>query len=211
MMDEISHDLVELSSQLNNSLVPVMSALPDGSIETTVDAFTNGLDGKNLYTDSTATESNNSAYFNIAAGRPYTVYEQCADIYTRMSAMQSELETSIADLLQEASMVTIDDVGGLYTSSHVEGALTEVMEKVNLIALGQIDLESVTSHYIPASADTFDLGTSSVALRYVYPNVVYLKPRTSAPPAYEGALYYDSITHKLNVYNGTTWKVVQFE
>lgn len=208
MMDEISHDLLEISTQINDSIIPALSTLGNGTFEEEVDAFSNGIDGRSIYANSTATTENDIAFFNVIAERPYTIYEELNNLYTTISGVNSDLEDQISGFIKAASDVTIEDVGGLYIATNVEAALTEVMEKINLVALGQIDLTAVHDHYIPVTTDTFDLGTSAVALRSVYPNTIYFKPSATAPTVAEGALWYDSVAHVLKVYNGTMWKTV---
>jgi hypothetical protein len=210
MSDEISHDLIEISAQINDSLVPLAAALPDGTVDTTVDAFTNGLDGKNLYTNAGATDVGDPDYFNVLAARPYTVYEQFDNVYDTVTGLRTDLEDQISGLLQSADMVTVADVGGLYLGNNVESCLTEVMEKVNLIALGQVDLAAVNQHYIPTTANTYDIGTSSVRMRSGYFGAALFLGQLSANPSTTtpGAMYYNTTISGLRYYNGSTWRTV---
>lgn len=61
--------------------------------------------------------------------------------------------------------------------------------------------------YIGRPGANVGIGTTSAARRLHVSDAMRLEPRTSAPssPA-EGDMYMDSTTHKLMVYNGTSWQ-----
>jgi hypothetical protein len=126
MIDELSHDLAEFNTQWNNRLIPLTTTIPDGTDDSSVDAFTNGLSGRHLYTDATATAASNVAYYNSSSARPYTILEQFTDVYNEIRSVQNSLEGDIADITPSAEQVAIADSGGLFTASNVEDALSEV-------------------------------------------------------------------------------------
>jgi hypothetical protein len=166
---EIASDLSTISLQWNQRLVPLTDALPDGSVDTSVDAFTNGLDGRNLYTNQNATATSDSSYYSTTAGRPTTLYEDVASLATGISDLREDLEDRIENLVTTAAQIAVTDVGSLYTATNVETALAEVMAKVNLVALGGgIDLSNVAQHYIPATDNAWDVGTSAKRVRTFY-------------------------------------------
>jgi hypothetical protein len=79
---ELGQDLSLLASEWNTYLIPLLDTIPDGTDDTTVDAFTNGLSGTSLYADSDATTMVNSDYYNVTADRPNTIEEQFDELYT---------------------------------------------------------------------------------------------------------------------------------
>ena len=73
---EIAVDLSTLASEWNNKLYKMCLSLPDGSVDTSVNAFTKGLDGKNCWVDASATSSSTEPRFYFTSkGRPYTIAE----------------------------------------------------------------------------------------------------------------------------------------
>lgn len=210
MMDEVAHDLADIQNRINNSLVPAMAALPDGVIDSSVNAFANGIDAKNMYANAVASPSNDASYYNNTALRPYTVYEELNSIYTEMSSIRSDVTDQLAEFSKLATDVTIADISSLYVASNVEAALTEVMEKVNLLALGQIDLAAISSTYIPSVSETYDIGTSVAKIRNMYlSNVLFLGPLSSDPAiTTPGAMYYNTSLQKIKFRDSTGWRTV---
>ena len=166
-IDEISHDFANFANQWNNSLVPLMADLPDSTVDSAIDAFTNGLSGATMYIDADATLAYHSSYYNTTEERPNTVYEQFVSIYTQMTSMQEDLEGQIGATVPAAS-IPIVDTASIYTAANVEAALQEVMTKLNLLVTSDLDLSAVAQHYIPATNNTWDIGTSSKKMRVVY-------------------------------------------
>lgn len=131
MIDELANDLVEFNSQWNNRLVTLTATIPDGTVDEDVDAITNGLSGKHLYTDATATAVTNTTYYETSLSRPRTILEQFMDVYNQIQTVQNDLEVQIAGVLPTAEQVIISDTGALYAATNVETALAEVMTAVN--------------------------------------------------------------------------------
>jgi hypothetical protein len=128
-IEEIAHDFAALSSQWNNRLVPVISALPDGTVDSTIDAYANGLDGSNMYVDADSSVSSNSTYYNTLSTRPYTVLEQFNNVYTLVNTIQDTLESEINSSTVTASQVAVVDTAGLYVGTNVETCLAEVIQQ----------------------------------------------------------------------------------
>ena len=102
-IDEISHDFAAFADQWNNRLVSLTADLPDGAVDNTVDAFTNGLSGTTIYVDADATATYRSSYYNSIKGRPNTLYEQLVNVYSQITNIQESLEEQIDDIVTAAS------------------------------------------------------------------------------------------------------------
>ena len=125
MHDELASDLAGLYDQWNNRLRPLSSTLPDGTIDSNIDAFTNGLDGQTLYTKSDATVSDTD-YYNNSYVRPNTVYEQFQDIYTNLETLESSLSNQISGQVFSAANISIVDNNNVFDATEVESALSEL-------------------------------------------------------------------------------------
>lgn len=96
---EIIRDLTSFRSEYNDKIVPLTSVLPDGSVDSGIDAFKNGLDGRTLFVSSVATSALSSGrLFNSVKGRPNTVYEQVVNLFTYIDDQISDVNNSIAGL-----------------------------------------------------------------------------------------------------------------
>ena len=137
LIEELGHDLVVLQDQWDNRLLPLTISLPYGESDPTVDAFTNGLDGKNLYVDQSADSTSNPLYFNSTSNRPNTVYEQLENIYSAMTTLENSLSFSVNNLVATAANVAVVDTSNLYTATDVEAALAEVMNLVASLDLSE--------------------------------------------------------------------------
>ena len=89
MMNEIAHDLANIISQLNNTIVPLTNTIPDGTQDINVNAFVDGLDARTLYVDSSATSSTNPNYCLGGTGRPVTVYEEFQYLNSALTSINS--------------------------------------------------------------------------------------------------------------------------
>lgn len=99
-IEEIASDLSVISDEWNKHLVNLLSSLPDGTDDTSVDAFTFGLDGKNFYVDQAATTAS-TFFFNSLKDRPDTLYEALLGLYTYIDnqiALLPDSPTSSAGL-----------------------------------------------------------------------------------------------------------------
>jgi hypothetical protein len=159
IFDEISSDFSGIYDQWNNLLRPLVATVPDGTVDTNIDAFTNGLDGQTLYvkSDSTATDT---TYYNSDNTRPNTIYEQIAALYIYVDDINTNLGNSITNSDVTAANVTIADTGSLYDSLNVEDALSEVKELVDnlvdsnlFLPLSGGNLVGQVSNQIPAAME----------------------------------------------------------
>lgn len=96
--DEVVNDLVSLQSEWNNKVVPLTATVPNGDDDTSVDAYSNGLDGKNLYVDSSVESSSTDlTYYNSLKSRPSTVQEAFESVYSEIAAQVEALSTQISE------------------------------------------------------------------------------------------------------------------
>jgi hypothetical protein len=123
--DEIASDLAGLYSQWNTRLKTLTDTLPDGTINTSVDAFVNGLDGKSLYVDSDSTVTD-TPYYNTGNSRPNTVYEQFAALYTYVDSINEALGNQIGGQVFSAANMTIQDNNNYFAATNVEDTLSEL-------------------------------------------------------------------------------------
>lgn len=208
-IDEISHDLANFADQWTSRLVPLTSTIPDGVTDATVDAFADGLDGRTLYTHHEATVSVATSYYNTSSARPYTIYEQFVNVYQTIELLQEDLESQIDDIITTAAQISIIDSGSLYDSANVEDALAEIMSRVNLLALGGLDLSAVAQHYVPATDNTYDIGSAAKRVRSVYLSGGSLHIHSkitdpSTPPAKSFQWRINTSTGNLELLDGTT-------
>jgi hypothetical protein len=78
---ETSTDFASLASQWNTLLLPLCSASPDGSSDSLINAYKNGLDGSTMYVDSRAnTSADKLRYYNEIRKRPKTIKEMIDEL-----------------------------------------------------------------------------------------------------------------------------------
>jgi hypothetical protein len=128
--DEISNDFTDLYYEWNSFLHPLLLTVPDGTDDSSVNAFSNGLDGANLYANSDASATSNANYYDSINARPYTVFEQFEEVYTYMENVNATLSNDISGVVRSAATVSIVDTAGLYDAENVETALAEVATDV---------------------------------------------------------------------------------
>jgi len=145
-IDEISNDFTALYNEWNNYLYPLTLTLPNGSPDSNVNAFSNGLDGQNMYVDSDASATVNPSYYNSINSRPNTIFEQFANVYTYIDGINTTLSNSIDGVVFSAASISVVDTGNLYTATNVEDALSEVREIVDDYADASI--------YVPLTGGT---------------------------------------------------------
>lgn len=82
IVEAIAHDLTAIITSLNDFVVPLIRSLPGGTEPPTaagrtgeINPVVNGLDGSQLYVDSTATDPNNPVLYNNLQSRPNTIKE----------------------------------------------------------------------------------------------------------------------------------------
>jgi len=97
-IDEISTDLASVISEWNLKLYPLLLGVPDGTDDVNIDAFTNGLDGSQLYVDHDSTESDdNGAYWNETYSRPITLKESLTEVREEMESNYNDLAALVAE------------------------------------------------------------------------------------------------------------------
>jgi hypothetical protein len=107
MQDELIRDITEIQFQHNNFMVPLLGTLPDGSDDSTVDAFRNGLDGQTLYVHSDAVNSAAlTRYYNNVQGRPNTAFEQFQDVYNYVDSAIETVEESVSGSTSGSGLTT---------------------------------------------------------------------------------------------------------
>ncbi len=109
-IDEIATDQANLVLEWNNKLVPLLTALPNGSYNTSMNAFVNGLDGKNIWVNVNASSDTITRYYNSTNGRPYTIYEAFENTYQYIDTQVSDLQQSISNAINEN--IIISDTNG---------------------------------------------------------------------------------------------------
>ena len=121
--DEIIRDATVMTTQWNDTLVPLLDLLPDGTGPSPVDAVVDGLDGQTMYVLSTAVDPNDDGtnlYHNLA-GRPNTLKEQYDAVYTEITSqvntLRTEVETLTGSISQAEKIALGANIFGLGTSS----------------------------------------------------------------------------------------------
>jgi hypothetical protein len=143
--DELSTDLQNLSTQWNDSLIPLISALPTGAAEDGVteilDAFTDGLDGSTLYTEAGATATTDSKFYNPTQTRPNSVKEQFEELYDYVDESVNGISDDIqnqAGALTEAQKSRIGsnifDTSKISLTTSLDGVSAANADNVNQIA-----------------------------------------------------------------------------
>ena len=124
---ELLVDLSNISSQWNSSLIPLLSRLPDGTIDTGINAWALGLDGTSLWVDSRASSPSDVQFYNAAKARPYTLYEVLGNIYQSINAAA---DSSIAALVNGA-IATANSAS--VTATQAYDKATEALATANAI------------------------------------------------------------------------------
>ena len=183
--DEVIADLTNLYNEWNNYLHPFMAAVPDGTDDTDVDAFTTGLDGSTLYADSLATDITNATYYSVSDTRPYTVLEIFEDLYTQIDTLETTLSAQIGGVTFSATNVSITDTAGYFTATNVEDALAELA----------VDLDTIIDGaYVPTSGGTMTGNLNLAAYRVIF-GTAFISAGSGTPEgslaAPVGSLYLD--------------------
>lgn len=130
-LSEITTDLAAISKQWNQLLVPLLVTVPDGSQDSAINAFVNGLDSKTLFADSTASLTNNTGrFFNVIKNRPYTVYEVLLNIFSNIGSSSSGTGGGTTTIIQSS--------GGL-TDAQRERIGSNVFDSSTISSLTSID------------------------------------------------------------------------
>jgi len=101
---ELATDLANISVEWNNKVTPILLGLPYGSASTTIDAYKNGLDAKNMWVDQNASNTDDDlTYYHSANNRPVTVYEAFVDVYEYVNA---QIDSTTITLLEQAAALS---------------------------------------------------------------------------------------------------------
>lgn len=156
LFNETGTDLATFSIQWNTFIVPLTSTLPDGTLDADIDALSNGLDGRTLFVNSAAMAATDLTYFNSTKNRPYTLYEQLTDLYSRVQANEDNLQNQIANIFISASNVALLDTSNLFQASNVENALAELAAKISLLQTGSSSAGIIALHLATTPHPTTD-------------------------------------------------------
>lgn len=167
-IDELSHDLAHLTQQWNTKLVPLLSILPDTSGNDQLSAWNVGLDGQTVFVNSESTALINPLYFNTVENRPRSVAEQFEQLYAEFSELESLVNNTIAGLSFDATQIAIIDTADHFLSMNVEGALAELAVLIDNIVLGTLDLSAVDQDYLPATDNTYDIGSYTMRIAQLF-------------------------------------------
>lgn len=95
--EEIGNDLANLTLEWRK-LVTIIDGLPRGVLDTAVNAFQFGLDGKHMWVDQdqVSTSEDAAKFFNSNKLRPNTIKEQFELLYTTLSNEIASVESTIS-------------------------------------------------------------------------------------------------------------------
>jgi hypothetical protein len=87
-------------------MVKLAATLPDGTLDSSVNAFINGLDGRTVFLDSSLTSTSaDLTYFDASRDRPLTLLESLNSVRTTLTNSVNDLRDQIAS---ESSGLTTD-------------------------------------------------------------------------------------------------------
>ncbi len=178
-MKEIVRDLSSIATNWNTYLSPLAATLPDGTgtaaqvvddFSNDLNAFTEGLDGSQVFIDFDTTSGEESGLFwNTARNRPYTLKEQIKRLRTIISETESSLTIAInaaASGLTTAQKAAIGNriFGGTSNSSSLDGMITI---NTNNISFLRRDIYNDATHDLSAALN-FSLKTQLEALLSIH-------------------------------------------
>lgn len=98
IIEAITHDLTAIITSLNEFIVPLIRSLPGGAEPPTITGRTheinpivNGLDGSQLYVDSTTVDTNNPVLYNALQSRPNTIKEALEYIAVQVEKLRRQV------------------------------------------------------------------------------------------------------------------------
>lgn len=156
-VQELVTDFASIHDGWNNSLEPLLGGLPDGTTDSAIDAFTDGLGGDTLYLKPSSTASLNTRYWNAVKERPYTVFEQFQLVYTSLDNLTLSINEATAD--PTAADIEVTDTAENFDGTNVESVLAELanlVDQSNLFGTG-------TQNRLIKWIDTNEIGDSSIS------------------------------------------------
>jgi hypothetical protein len=171
MMEEIRNSLAQISEVHNNQIQPLLDSLPGGLTgvdrEQRIDkpnAFSNGLDGSQMYTDLTSTSvTDDGRFFNDTDQRPLTIKETINKVQDQLNESIQDLEVKIAKVGKQAGVTPrqkqaigsrIFDPGTDSSPSSIDGKTSYLERAVDQIALDM------------AGSNTYILGNGAQSLMH---------------------------------------------
>jgi copper chaperone CopZ len=96
MFTELAADLAAISSEWNDKLLKLIDTLPDGTLDTSVNAFIHGLDGRTMFVDSSVDSSSaDQTYYETSDSRPQTVQEALDSLRTSITTQTNEVRVEL--------------------------------------------------------------------------------------------------------------------
>lgn len=149
--DEILNSFNIIADRLNNSVVPLHALLPDGTDDSEVNAFKDGLDGRTLYVDASLTSlATDQTYYNSSKVRPFTLKEALDNLYSYVDTQDEAVQEATAALVsplttgQKAAIgMNIFDATKVSSSTSLDGKSEN--NRLNIIQIAQ-DLYDTTSY-----------------------------------------------------------------
>lgn len=155
---ELVSDFQSIADQWNNKLVSLLSTIPDGTDDTLINAYVNGLDGRTFYIDSSVTSSSASTrYYYTITDRPKTVKEGFDDVYSYVDSVANQLQTDLqaaSSQLTAAQKTAIGDNIFDSTTTSSSSSLDGKSEnnRLNIIQLAK-DMYGSTSYTLDADGN----------------------------------------------------------
>lgn len=95
---ELATDLATITREWNNKLVSLMSTIPYGNLDSSVNAYVNGLDGRTLWVDSSVSSASRDKTFYVTnKSRPATIQEALETLYTYVNNQVESVSNTIAN------------------------------------------------------------------------------------------------------------------
>lgn len=99
LVNEVSHDLINITRQWNSIAYPIFSSLPQGELDTrwdldsTLNPVVNGLDGTQVFMDNDAAEiTDDGRFFNTTLQRPLTLKEVSNNIQVQIDEINEAVQ-----------------------------------------------------------------------------------------------------------------------
>lgn len=167
-LQEIINTLTQIQLSWNTELHPVIDSLPGGDTvviredrSDSPNVFVNGLDGSQLYLDSTSTTlTDDGKYYDETLSRPLTVKESIENVQDQLNESIQNLQVEIAQVGTNTGITSrqkqaigsrIFDPETTSSSTSLDGALQEAIRDIDQIAL---DISADTNYLTNSGAQT---------------------------------------------------------
>lgn len=165
--NELSNDLTNITYQWNKRLVPVLNGLPYGNKDSSINAFHNGLDGKNLWLNQNATSTDaDTTFYNSTKGRPVTVYEAFQNVYTYIGTQINQVRTDLESASSELTTTQKNRIGSnIFDSSLISSASSlDGKSENNRLNIIQLAADLYGPSYALGNDGSTDLANSLFAM-----------------------------------------------